>query len=249
MDIHAEILRELYSDEDIYQEHRGASTDKGYPHTNLEERCVEVVAQETKPRFWLEVGSMIGGSAIKAAMCLNRREEGCKVICIDPFCGDVNMWAWERSLLLEKQWRFLGLKKGEPTIRDRFMANVCAAGLEESICPIPTTGMVGMKLLMRLMEDGRVSARPDVVYLDAAHEADETLLELRTAWGLIKSGGVLFGDDWFWDAVRFDVIRFARQSRMDAHMSIRIREALGDDCRIAGGVVVWKDIHWFLCKP
>lgn len=248
MNIHGEIIRELYSDEDIYKNFRGTSGDVGYPHTNLEEKCVEAVAKETNPKFWLEVGSMLGGSAIRTAVCLKNRGVDCKVICVDPFCGDVNMWAWERGLRAENGWRFLGLRDGGPTIRERFMSNVCLSKMEDMICPISTTGIVGMKLLNRLLEEQRISSRPEVIYLDAAHEEHETFLEMMTAWNLMHGGGVLFGDDWGWGAVQSDALRFARIVKIDKGKSERIRDYLGENCTIEDGVVVWKGIHWFICK-
>ena len=54
-----------------------------------------------------------------------------------------------------------------------------------------------------------MSCLPEVIYLDAAHEIDETFLELKCAWEVLPSKGVLFGDDWNWDAVKHDVKLFA----------------------------------------
>ena len=43
--------------------------------------------------------------------------------------------------------------------------------------------------------------QPDFVYLDAAHEKGETLIEIRRAFDLLRPGGVLVGDDLDWPAV------------------------------------------------
>lgn len=248
MNIHEEILRELYSNEDIYATFRDNHADHGYPHTNLEDKCVEAVLKETNPRFWLEVGSMVGGSAIKTALYIRDKGVDCKVICVDPFCGDVNMWEWERGLAIEGGWRFLGVRDGAPTIRQRFMSNVCQSKMESHICPINATGIVGMKLLERLSASGRISNMPEVIYLDSAHEEDETFIEISVAWRVLKKGGVLFGDDWNWVAVRNDVLKSARGLDIDAEKAARIRDYLGEHCVIEEGVVVWKNLHWFLCK-
>eukprot|EP00122_Pirum_gemmata_P004471 Pgem_evm1s4062 len=47
-----------------------------------------------------------------------------------------------------------------------------------------------------------------MIYLDSAHEKDETLIELQIAWSLLPDYGILWGDDWGWEAVRNDLIRF-----------------------------------------
>ena len=125
------------------------------------------------------------------------------------FTGDVIMWAWERNLKEQNQFRFLKLEHGAPTIYSRFMANVYANHAHDTIMPIVASSIVGMKLLERLLSEGRLHSRPDVLFLDSAHEADETFMELQHAWSLLRTGGVLFGDDWSWSSVANDVIRFA----------------------------------------
>ena len=54
------------------------------------------------------------------------------------------------------------------------MANVHANHAHDTIMPIVATSIVGMKLLERLLSEGRLHSRPDVLFLDSAHEADET---------------------------------------------------------------------------
>jgi predicted O-methyltransferase YrrM len=206
----AQLRSELYGDENplFYADER--FVDDGYPHTNLRPELVRSVLDTFQPKFWLEFGSMLGGSAILAANVIKAKKVPTEIVCIDPFTGDVNMWAWEQPLARTEKWRFLRLERGRPTIYDRFLANVAAAGHADIILPIAATSIVGAKLLARLLKQGRLSLLPDVIYLDSAHEPNETYLELWTCWGLLAPGGVLMGDDWSWDSVRTDVVRFAR---------------------------------------
>jgi predicted O-methyltransferase YrrM len=197
-----EIRRVLFGSQDVYAD--AGPSDNGYPHTHLSEALVERVIGERKPQYWVEVGSMLGGSALLVARVAERL--GCEldIVCVDPFTGDVNMWAWEQDLVRSGKWRFLGLVNGAPTIRQRFLANVKDAGFEGVITPLPATGIVGMNVLERVS-----NYRPDVVYVDSAHEEDETFLELSTAWDFLVKGGLLMGDDLDWPAVRNDVYKFA----------------------------------------
>ena len=197
-----EIRRVLFGSQDVYAD--AGPSDNGYPHTHLSEALVERVIGERKPQYWVEVGSMLGGSALLVARVAERL--GCEldIVCVDPFTGDVNMWAWEQDLVRQGKWRFLGLVNGAPTIRQRFLANVKDAGFEGVINPLPATGIVGMNVLERVS-----NYRPDVVYVDSAHEEDETFLELSTAWDFLVKGGLLMGDDLDWPAVRNDVYKFA----------------------------------------
>lgn len=213
MTINKELLEQLYSGVSPYSSVTSLP-DKNYPHTNIIDSVIDRVLVNREPKFWLEVGTMLGGSAIKVAHRIKALGLDTQIVCIDPFTGDVNMWDWEWALTKKNEWRFLGLQNGRPTIYDRFLANVVDAGYEEMILPIQCTSIVGMRLLQRLNSQGRISMLPQAIYLDSAHELDETLIELRTAWQLLPEGGVLLGDDWNWAAVRTDVTKFAEEANV-----------------------------------
>lgn len=181
-----------------------------YPHTHLTEEVVDWAFKETDCSFWVEAGTMLGGSALLVAKKAKRDGRDLDILCIDPFCGDVNMWDWERELADSEKWRFLGLVNGAPTIRQRFLANVIAAGFESTIIPMQATSVVGLRYLLRLANRGTIQ-KPDVIYLDSAHEEGETLVELRVAWETLRHEGLLMGDDLDWDAVRRDVERFCTE--------------------------------------
>lgn len=210
MTLNKELLEQLYSGVSPYS-NITSLPDKNYPHTNILDSVIDRVLVNRKPKFWLEVGTMLGGSAIKVAHRIKALGLDTQIVCIDPFTGDVNMWDWEWALTKKNEWRFLGLQNGRPTIYDRFLANVVDAGYEEMILPINCTSIVGMRLLQRLHSQQRLSILPEAIYLDSAHELDETLIELRTAWQLLPKGGVLLGDDWNWAAVKTDVTKFAQE--------------------------------------
>ena len=57
--------------------------------------------------------------------------------------------------------------------------------------------------------------------MDSSHEVDETYLELALYYKVLAPGGLLFGDDYQWVSVRFDVDRFVQfhnlQLRTDAN--------------------------------
>ena len=78
------------------------------------------------------------------------------------------------------------------------------------VLPVRVTAIVGLQLLQRLVHEHRLQSLPQVIYLDAAHEYEETLQELWVAWNTLSvDGGVLYGDDWNWPAVRRSVADFA----------------------------------------
>ncbi len=205
-----EVLNTLWMGNDPMAYALASNIDHGYPHTNIMTDLIALILEIVRPVFWLEVGSMLGGSAIKVALAVKEGKFSTSIVCMDPWTGDVNMWAWEEAAVQKGHWRFLRLQKGIPTIYDRFRANVVESGQADVIIPIVTSSLVGMKLLSRLKFEQRISSMPHVIYLDSAHEQHETLTEITLAWRLLAPGGVLWGDDWRWEAVRVDVEKFAR---------------------------------------
>jgi hypothetical protein len=205
-----ELLTNLYSNNSPYLSCEEKYIDNGYPHTNILTDLLKVLFRNIESTYIVECGSMLGGSAIKMAETLNNMNKSTEIICIDPFTGDVNMWDWEKNGGTGKGgWRFLRLENGIPTIYKRFLANCKYNGFEEKILPINTTTSVGIKLLQRLFAQRRITSLPNYIYLDSAHEKDETFFELSLCWNCLTNNSILFGDDWGWKSVREDVIKFS----------------------------------------
>jgi hypothetical protein len=205
-----QLLETLYSNNSPYLSCEEKYIDNGYPHTNILYELLQILFTFLEPTYIVECGSMLGGSAIRMATVLQINNKTTEIICIDPFTGDVNMWDWEKNGRNgENGWRFLQLENGIPTIYKRFLANCKYSGFENSILPINATTSVGIKLLQRLFIQGRITELPNYIYLDSAHEKDETYIELSICWNCLVNNSVLFGDDWAWEAVREDVIKFA----------------------------------------
>ena len=242
--VYAELMRELYSGESPYVSVN--APDNGYTHTNVRPEMIESVLNYAKPLFWLEVGSMLGGSAIMTAKVIKSLGmDSTSVICMDPFTGDVNMWDWERDLHLHSKWKYLNIQGGRPTIYDRFRGNVMAHGQDDVILPFTLTSIVGFKLLKRMYVEGRIKHLPNVIYLDSAHEKDETFIELQKAWVVLAPRGVLMGDDWSWSAVREDVQRFVGTVETYA---CKLPGPLDWNSNSSTGVLLLEN-EWVLCKP
>lgn len=205
-----QLLDTLYSNNSPYLSSNESYVDHGYPHTNILYDLLQILFSNIPPDYIVECGSMLGGSAIRMAETLKINDRDTEIVCIDPFTGDVNMWDWEKNGGTGNGgWRFLRLENGIPTIYKRFLANCKYAGFENKILPINATTSVGIKLLQRLFSQNRINELPNYIYLDSAHEKDETFIELSLCWNCLVSDSILFGDDWNWDAVRGDVIKFA----------------------------------------
>ena len=205
-----ELLNNIYSNVSPYTSCDEKYIDNGYPHTNILYDLLLILFTNIEPTYIVECGSMLGGSAIKMAEVLRNNNKSTEIICIDPFTGDVNMWDWEKNGGTGNGgWKFLRLENGIPTIYKRFLANCKYSGFENKILPINTTTSVGIKLLQRLYNQNRITSLPNYIYLDSAHEKDETFIELSLCWDCLIINGILFGDDWAWEAVREDVVKFS----------------------------------------
>jgi hypothetical protein len=202
-----QLLDTLYSNNSPYLSSEEKYIDNGYPHTNILYDLLQILFTNIEPTYIVECGSMLGGSAIRMAKTLKHNNKSTEIICIDPFTGDVNMWDWEKNGI--EGWRFLRLENGIPTIYKRFLANCKYSGFENTILPINATTSVGIKLLQRLFIQKRISLLPNYIYLDSAHEKDETFVELYLCWECLINNSILFGDDWGWPEVKADVIKFS----------------------------------------
>ena len=92
---------------------------------------------------------------------------------------------------------------GRPTVYYQFLANILAQNLNDTVLPVSMSSIIGARFLQTYL------FRPQVIYLDSAHEQGETLIELALYWNILRPGGVLFGDDWGWSSVRCDVKKFS----------------------------------------
>lgn len=242
-----DLLDQLWGGESPFMFADMRQVDDGYPNTNIRPDLIEAILIETRPRFWLEIGVMLGGSAILTADSVKRLHLDTTICCVDPFTGDVNMWDWEKARREAGEWRYLKLEAGRPTIYERFLANVRQAAHEDVIVPIVCTSLVGLRLIERLVAQGRLRQHPEVIYHDAAHEPGETLLELQAAWSLLAPGGVLFGDDWAWPGVRGDVQAFSRTIQADTGRMVAFLRRFNDS-HLDGNVFLYGG-QWVLFKP
>ena len=249
--INDELARNLYNGANPFLSAQLRHLDSNYPHTNIHVKLIDYLMLNYSPAFFLELGSFVGGSVLMIADSVKRYKLGTGIVCCDPFCGDVNMWDWEKDLPVcgkdGKPYKFIGLENGIPTIYNRFLANVFFNGHSDIVTPIQINSLTGLRLIERLFEQQRISKKPDIIYLDSAHELDETYLELEACWRVLPSKGILFGDDWGWDSVRSDVVKFSKSVSVDIGGMQEMHQVLNPS-------TVWENIflfegQWLLIKP
>ena len=57
-----------------------------------------------------------------------------------------------------------------------------------------------------------------MIYIDGSHEDIDAYYDCKEYWPLVKSGGLLFGDDWTWDGVESAVTTFAEENQLQIQL-------------------------------
>lgn len=137
----------------------------------------------------VEVGVWLGGSVRHIAQLL---PEGGKVYAIDHWKGSIEHQA--------------GKSHHHPAVSylyQQFLSNVIHAGLTDKIIPVRMDSLEAAKAL---------DIRPDLVYIDAAHDEESVYNDLVAWFPLVKGHGVLCGDDY--RTVEPAVKRFAAENNL-----------------------------------
>ncbi len=142
------------------------------------------VVRKMRPKLIVEIGVWKGGSTITMAECLRKEEIPGLVISVDTWLGSWDHWkqqTWFNNLRMEE---------GYPTIYRTFVANVLKRNLQDFVIPLPNDSKNAAVIIK---DKGLI---PDIIHLDAAHDYESVLSDLRVWWPLLPVGGALIGDDY-----------------------------------------------------
>lgn len=203
-----QISLELFGVDSIYKHYQPVPTrPEGAYETHIRQETLERVERllGNPPRLALEVGSYVGHGACRLGQYLKQHHG--VLLCVDTWCGDVNMWLGEAFAST------MGKEDGNPQLYHHFMRRILANKLEDTVIPVRVSSIVAARMF-RVM-----GYTFDFVYLDSAHEAGETFMEMNLYFDLLRPGGVLLGDDFFgFPAVNYDVRKFVEFKKLDAHI-------------------------------
>lgn len=182
----------------------------------------KAVIDDVKPTTIIEVGTWLGASTLHMADLTRSRENGLEVLppatiyCVDTWLGGADHEMNAETTIP----RLLGY----PQLYYQFLANINASPHAGRVIPVPQTSTTGAIML----EARGIVA--DLVYVDGSHEMGDVYQDLRSYWRLLRSGGVMFGDDYkSFAGVFVDVNRFANEFRLK--------------------IDVVEDIFWCVYKP
>jgi len=136
------------------------------------------IVTEMKPRRFLEIGTYEGqASVFMAENCAP--QGGFEMVCIDNWTGGI-----------DNDPAFMG------TVEGRFDRNMAQAQAKH---PFKLRKMKSdsTQALAQLLAEGGANSF-DVSYVDASHQAPDTLADAVLAFKLTRIGGVIIFDDYLW---------------------------------------------------
>lgn len=176
-----------------------------------------------KPNVVIEVGSFLGYSAIKMAKEVKRLGLPTKIICVDTWLGSPEHYRMFKS---GEDIR-IGYKNGYPTLYQKFVASVIHNNVQDVIYPLPYPSSIAFKVLKNIFTD--IDIHADFIFIDGSHEEFDVYMDLYYYYQLLGDGCFMWGDDWGWEGVQKDVIKFAN----DHNLTLSVLQS---------------DVHWYIQK-
>lgn len=186
------MVRSWLHSSDPYEGFRGKAR-KGPDWGGSDPIFAELISR-VDPSLIIEVGSWYGESAITMAKLAQ-----CEVIAVDTWLGTMDGMNPAHP---DHQW--IERKHGYPTLYETFLANVIKSGVSEYVTPFPQTSVNAARVMWKK------HVRADLIYIDAAHETDDVLIDLRLYSTLLAPSGIMFGHDYNHPQVREAVRQFGR---------------------------------------
>jgi len=176
------------SDTTCYQEHAGVALPPApYSYINVlpykeqgwylpeNQRYLRQFIADKKPKIIVEVGSWLGSSTIDMAKHLSIANPAGKLYAVDTWQGSIEH---QQTQELQDQLKVL---------YQQFLSNVIHQGMTHVIIPCRMTSVEAASAL---------NVRPDLVYIDGAHDRDNVYQDVMHWYPKLASGGILCGDDW-----------------------------------------------------
>jgi SAM-dependent methyltransferase len=163
---------------------------------------------ELKPKTIIEVGTWKGRSAINMARYCMEFGIRAEIVCIDTWLGSPEHWIFRKN---KKWYRSLRIENGFPRIYWTSLKNVTENRAEHLITPFPNSSDSAYVVLEEL------GILADLIYIDAGHEHESVLRDLRNYWKLLRPGGALIGDDYVqgWPGVMKAAQDFAEEVEIE----------------------------------
>lgn len=167
---------------------------------NSRHQFFEAAFEAVKPALVIELGVWKGASCIHMANLADKADLPTQIIAIDTWLGS------SAHLSNKSRRQELLPVDGFPTIYRTFLANVYQSDQQDRIIPLPMDGISAAFALQRL------GVLADIIHIDASHEYEACLTDLRAYWPLLSEKGVMILDDYgSWPSVTRAACQFAAE--------------------------------------
>jgi predicted O-methyltransferase YrrM len=147
--------------------------------TNFDDCTARLVKSFNEVNSVLEIGSFEGRAT--CWMLENMLSDTGVITCIDPFLGVDNPERADPGLRYKP-------------LEDRFNYNVAISKKStQTVNVIPTVSYTALAALIT------TGCQYDFIYVDGDHTGEGALTDACMAWGLLRKGGIMLFDDYFWD--------------------------------------------------
>jgi len=130
----------------------------------------------------VEVGSWMGRSSSYVASLIKESGKNIKFYCVDTWEGS------EEHIDLIKSLQEKGI-----SLYEVFQNNILECEVNDYITPIKLASIEASKTF--------ADESIDFIHIDAAHDYDNVLADIKAWYSKIKPGGLITGDDYGWDGV------------------------------------------------
>lgn len=132
-----------------------------------------------------EVGSWKGASASRIVDKFKDKLDA--LVCVDTWLGAPEFY----TQFIDEPGRLMTNNiNGWPQVFYIFTKNMKKCGYSDVVVPFPISSVQGADVLKYY------DIKADFMYLDAAHEYDAVFSDLEAYRPLVKSGGIMWGDDY-----------------------------------------------------
>jgi hypothetical protein len=180
----AEIIAKVWHGRDPFSEVLPGTYQMDLQGWGQHHRYLTETISHVRPAIVIEVGVWKGASTVKMASRIKELGIDSVVIGVDTWLGSWEHWLDKRC------FDTLCFESGRPQLMRKFMQNVVASGLCDYVIPLPLDSNNAWYIL------DRYKIRPDMIHLDAGHDYNAVMNDLRLWWPTIRHGGVLIGDDY-----------------------------------------------------
>lgn len=140
-----------------------------------------------EPKMILEIGTWKGQSAITMGLLVKELGLDTKIVCVDTWLGSID---FINAISKDDHERDIKPIFGYSSVYYQFLTNVISHNLQDIIIPFPQTSSIAC----RWLQNKKILF--DLIYIDGSNDYRDVMMDLDSAWPILKEDGVIFGDDY-----------------------------------------------------